>query len=539
MNIKKANRKYSGSFIKTMNVFFGVALLLVLSGCFSPWKGEEGNLTVSLDGPARAIGDISAENSNFDHEIILDGPGGTVSQTFKKGTTSASFQLAAGTWNVTVRAMGQIPDDNQSGSQYRECGFPDRMLRALGFTSVQIAAGQNTIAKIPMVTATEVFTPSQLSCAINMVNMDRMQEYILIANDIAIYPVSLSNQSVTLLAEKDVRLTRDDYTSTDMIDIENGSELTLGGPGMKGGLTIDGSWKGDDTNPCMGTIIHVGSDSALEMNDGIVLCNNNNTIGDTATGGNGGAIYLDSGSITMNGGSINNNTCTGSCGGGVYVNSGSFTMNGGSITGNTLPLNLNTSNRGGGVYIRSGTFTMNGGSITGNTSVSTPSSQASPAYDSFGGGVYVDSDGAFTMGNSAMVSGNNGYNGGAFYVDGTVTMNDYATVSGNAAVFGGGIYVSNGSFYITGGTIYGSDVRDTLANTATIEAGAALFQYNSVYNKAEYGTLNDGVWNGTAFDLSISTLFSFADTTIRVVNGVLIGKNQDTPATPTTPTATP
>ena len=107
----------------------------------------------------------------------------------------------------------------------------------------------------------------------------------------------------------------------------------------------------------------------------------------------------------------------------------------------------------GGVYIETnGSFTMNGGTITGNNI-------------SYGGGVF--NYGTFTM-NGGKIEGNKASEGGGVYNAGTFKMNE-GTIEGNKAEFGGGVY-NAGTFTMTEGTI-----KD---NTA-YEKGGGVYCYNS------------------------------------------------------------
>lgn len=126
--------------------------------------------------------------------------------------------------------------------------------------------------------------------------------------------------------------------------------------------------------------------------------------GNTTLSDGGGILLADNSTFIMTNGSISKNAGGDEyCGGGIYVSYGStFTMNGGSITDNK-------SWKGGGVYVgekagsSKNTFHMNGGNITGN--IATTSSGKQP-----GGGVYVASDGIFTMSGAVQITGNT-YNG--------------------------------------------------------------------------------------------------------------------------------
>ena len=143
-------------------------------------------------------------------------------------------------------------------------------------------------------------------------------------------------------------------------------------------------------------------------------------------------------------------------GGRLIINSGSV------ITGNTnSSSSASTSNYayGGGVYVDSnGTFTMNGGEISGNTAYSSNSDSytySSTSANAHGGGVYVASNGTFTM-SGGKISGN------------TASSSRSSTTSILAAArsYGGGVYVeSNGIFTMTGGEI-SSNTSSATANTS-------------------------------------------------------------------------
>ncbi|MDR0411572.1 MAG: InlB B-repeat-containing protein, partial [Treponema sp.] len=152
-----------------------------------------------------------------------------------------------------------------------------------------------------------------------------------------------------------------------------------------------------------------------------------------------------------------------------------FTMgNGATLTiGNNVTLQGRSSNNAPLVRVNNGgTLTMGSGSkIRGNTISS-----------GYGGGVYVNSSGTFTM-SGGTISGNSASNGGGVYVysSGTFTMSG-GTISGNTGSRGGGVYVYSGTFTKQpGGTIYGSNVADGLKNTATsgYEYGNAVYVSSS------------------------------------------------------------
>ena len=288
---------------------------------------------------------------------------------------------------------------------------------------------------------------------------------------------------------------------------------------------------------------------------------------DANTAKNGGGVYVDRGEFTMSGGSVTGNSASGSgygngggvfvasqgeftmsetaaitgntassYGGGVYVNGGTFTMSGGSIGGETD--DANTASNGGGVYVTSsGTFTMSGGEITGNTA--TTYGGGVFVYDTFnmsggsisgnnavnGGGVYVASQGAFTMSGSAAITGNTASTGnsassygGGVYVNGTFTMTS-GSITGNTVTGGngGGVGISGGTFNMSGGSITGNTA--TFGNTATSGNGGGVY-VNGTFNI--YGA--PSITGNTGADDAANNLYLDSNSEAITVTGKLTGE---------------
>jgi uncharacterized repeat protein (TIGR02543 family) len=168
------------------------------------------------------------------------------------------------------------------------------------------------------------------------------------------------------------------------------------------------------------------------------------------TVGSGVTLTLDS-NVTLQGWSSNTASL-------VSVNSGGWLImdTGSKIRGNTV-----SSSGGGGVYVRSnGTFTMEAGEISGNSAI-------------VGGGVSVSS-GTFIM-NGGDINGNTSTSteaavgGGGVYVtgsNGTFTMND-GNIRANLATRGGGVFVASGAFTMNGGVI----------STNSVALGGGVYVY--------------------------------------------------------------
>jgi hypothetical protein len=157
----------------------------------------------------------------------------------------------------------------------------------------------------------------------------------------------------------------------------------------------------------------------------------------------------------------------------VYIDGGTVELRSGHIKGNA-----NTSGGGGGVYINTnGTFTMKDGSISGNTSTGS------------GGGVYIWPNGTFTMEGGTISENETSSDGGGVYVNenGTFIMED-GTISKNEASRGGGVYFRGGrpSSAIKGGTISENEAATigggvcVIVGTFTMEDG--IIQKNTAAN---------------------------------------------------------
>ena len=228
------------------------------------------------------------------------------------------------------------------------------------------------------------------------------------------------------------------------------------GTGFTGGYITGGKNKSDLTNyNAGGGILVTGTNSELTINGGNIIGNtldnsakygggvavmqgakatmkSGSIIGNKSS--TGGGVHVASGTFTLEGGTVSYNNATN--GGGIYVQTGgNFTMNNGSIEANTV------STSGAGMFVSNGgTASMNGGTIKEN------SSRLS------GGGVNVNPSATFTMANGAISNNKttNRSGGGVSVLGGTFTMTG-GSITGNTAPnpaydgYGGGIFVSDAS----------------------------------------------------------------------------------------------
>ena len=192
---------------------------------------------------------------------------------------------------------------------------------------------------------------------------------------------------------------------------------------------------------------------------------------------------------------------------------GTKTVKGGVIYGGTGS-SIGTSVYGGGVYVEGGgQFTMEGGNIVGCT--------ASATFQARGGGVYVDGDGTFTMsgGSIAGCTTVGGYSyGGGIYNEGTVNLSGTAEIrdchakdsdEGDAA-YGGGISDSgrasqiSGNVRITGCTAGGGKTDAMSMDTGSVISGGTFD--GSVQNT---GTISGGTFNGRVVNSNMITNGTF------------------------------
>ena len=269
---------------------------------------------------------------------------------------------------------------------------------------------------------------------------------------------SIGSTEISFSDKNNISITLKGIGSNRVISLNPGGTMFTVSSGVNLILDSNIELRGRNYNS---SLITVNADGKLILNNGAKISDNDNAL--SSSSNYGGCVYV-AGTLIMNGGEISDNTnsrsniyySVNSYGGGVYVASnGTFIMNNGIISGNISSTSQTSSGSnygnslsyGGGVYVE-GTFIMNGGEITGNISssktiVSTNNSGSNSSCSSYGGGVYVASNGTFTM-NNGKISDNTSTT--SFYTNTTTTTNSF--------VYGAGVYVDrNGSFIMVDGEI--------------------------------------------------------------------------------------
>ena len=336
--------------MKTKYMVIGTFLIMILSvSCFSPWRGDEGNLTIvwgdssspRYNGTFVDPEELSAPSSFY--EISLTGPGDAIHEVVDYSTASSkTFSVVPGLWTITIK-----------GFFFNFQGL-DHELRVMGIEQVEVRPGKNSPKKIKMYTANVVYSWSDLNGLIitNDGNYDpeynAREELIILEYDeyghFDLYndgePIYIT-RPVIIIAENDITITRTSDESAPIFYVTDGGILTLGLPGMAGTLTFDSL--GNESvsqivvNSSWDTDNSVYIPSKLVMNKGVTIKN-----GDLYFNCNG--VYVDVESIfIMNGGAITGNHARsggmgdyGVTGGGVFISHGAtFIHNGGAVTGNT------------------------------------------------------------------------------------------------------------------------------------------------------------------------------------------------------------
>jgi len=181
--------------MKKIYTILAVLCVTVMSGCFSPWTGGHGTITIGF-GDAVAFGARSAvlpgEIPYLVHAVTLTGPGGQTVHYAIVGGTTANISVPAGIWHIRVRADGT------------------QGLRALGFGQVEVTAGQTAAAVITMSSAAEVSNHAQLAAAINNARTDGLEKIILVTQNIyaaAAFTIA-PGRNITFASETDVAIRR-------------------------------------------------------------------------------------------------------------------------------------------------------------------------------------------------------------------------------------------------------------------------------------------------------------------------------------------
>jgi len=352
-------------------ITFICAIILCLSGCFSPYQGEGSSITISFGSSARTAAWPSATDNGLlpalKHRIKLTDSNGTKRNASAEGGRSAKIYVAPGEWHVEV-----------------EDWFGD-FLFATGSSvdPIVVKTGQSNMVNISM---TQAFTATGSFAVSNLTDWDDARGSMTVPGNYYIFLAGdISGVSATAAGTNT-------FNSGAIVTILGNKTITLSGTGsllrIGGGQTVtikDVKLKRQRTSVMNTTSLVYISGGEFVMETGSSISGNT-----SSTDNVGGGVHINGGTLTMNGGAISGNKVEN--GGGVFLENGTFNMNGGTISGN-----IGTYNAGGVLIKNSGIFTMTGGTISGNKANSLSISGVYGVTGGLGGGVFVEGSGTFAL----------------------------------------------------------------------------------------------------------------------------------------------
>jgi hypothetical protein len=464
-------------------------MLLVLTACFSPWKGNEVAFTIRIGDSAdemaagRSVWDREKWHpddhlANLRHTVTLSGDSGPEQTRALDGSQAGYFFATPGDWVIDVES------------------YIDEVLIAVGSENVEIYQGMSGPVIINMKEPDDLV----LALVIFENNMGTVVESQRVYTPKGTRvsqppdPIIVGSEFIGWYWYHDGVETEWDFAINRVLE----GEITLfalwdhGDPSYAVTVNIDGIVTSHptleealDSIPDGETAIvtvfayqELPATNIADRNISIIPGGASRTIQLTGQGSlftvdTGGMLILEGASatetLTLRGVNDNNAAL-------IAVNTGGVLIlnNNATITGNTRIIDFGS---GAGVRVEyDGIFTMNGGTIAGNTAAQ-------------GGGVFVSGSGVFNM-SGGTITGNitDEYDGGGVYVGGTFNMSGNAIIEGNTAgCYGGGVFVRYGTFNMSGGIITGNTAEHygdgvyVESGTFTMSGGARVHVYNDVF----------------------------------------------------------
>ena len=194
---------------KNSLIYCAFAILILFSGCFSPWLGDDGNLTIVLGGSNGARFAFWGHSELVTFRITLTGPGPTQVHEIPVGS-NVSFKVIPGSWVIKV-VGGRITNDQG-----------DFNTLVMGIKPVEVKAGRNSIETVELHTYTRADHWDALNQIIHGLpygehddRFDRTQIVVLRPGSswhvggVGVWPGAINiDRQIILVAEEDITITR-------------------------------------------------------------------------------------------------------------------------------------------------------------------------------------------------------------------------------------------------------------------------------------------------------------------------------------------
>jgi uncharacterized repeat protein (TIGR02543 family) len=132
--------------------FLTLTITLIFSACFSPWKGEQGTVTVNVGSGNKTVSWLQEKDINIEdllHIITITGPGPKQEARFI-GEGTAFFTTAPGTWKIDVKAYYDDRGGFGNFQSIYDIPIDNLELVAVGSASVDVKAGKSNPVSITM-----------------------------------------------------------------------------------------------------------------------------------------------------------------------------------------------------------------------------------------------------------------------------------------------------------------------------------------------------------------------------------------------------
>ena len=335
----------------SFSIFF---FLIFLCACFSPFKGDQGAITINFGSSGMAgyvtlpAGETARAGAwppesygileQIEHRVRLTGNGSPISHT-ARGETTITIFARPGNYDISIEA------------------YYGGLLYATGISSVNVKANQDNPVPIKMEQSDNTFfmvanaTDWDLACGIIAGNGNNKSYLINIIDDVpgivGLVPTGYSfgfAEDISVAIRGDYTLSLSSTGTGSLLKIRNGQSVSIHN------TKLQGRGSGIINNVPLVSV----ENGSLSMSGTASVSGNysNSTIN------LGGGVYVVNSSFSMSGNASVHDNEADSGGGGVHVDNGSFNMS------DNASVHDNEANLGGGVHVLDSNFSM-----SGNTSI--------------------------------------------------------------------------------------------------------------------------------------------------------------------------